>query len=78
MPPRLHRALSCSALAGLVLLGEYAHRLQAKTVAEMAAAGSKKTGHATPPGASRGPQLIPWVISFLSVVALIVVIVVVK
>ena len=74
---RLKRALSCSAVAGLVLVGDFVRQADAR--AELAAAAKKKK-----PGRQRRPRkstwlpVIPWAIAFLSVVALIVAIVVIK
>ena len=73
---RLKRALSCSAVAGLVLVGDFVRQADAR--AELAAAAKKKPGRQRRPRKSTWLPVIPWAISFLSVVALIVVIVVIK
>ncbi len=65
-------ALACSAVAGLVLVGDFVHQLDAR--AESAAA-AKKTKHQRPPRHTKWALVIPWIISLLSVVALIIVIV---
>ena len=72
MPPRLKTALSFSALAGLILLGDIVNRLTVE--AEATATGSETTRDPKPPRRSKGAQVIPWVIACLSVAALIIVV----
>jgi hypothetical protein len=69
---RLKVALSCSAVAGLVLVGDFVRQSEAR--AESAAA-VKKGRHQKPPRQRNWSLMIPWIISLLSVVALIIVIV---
>jgi hypothetical protein len=72
VPRRLKTALSCSAVAGLVLVGDFVRQADAR--AELAAA-AKKAKHQRSPRHTNWVPLVPWVISLLSVVALIIVIV---
>ena len=65
-------ALSCAAVAGLVLVGDYVRQLDVR--AESAAA-AKKARHQRSPRHTKWALVIPWIISLLSVVALIIVIV---
>ena len=71
MPPRLKNALSFSAFAGLILLGDIVHRLTVDAEAEMAEL--EPTRDPKPSGRSKGAQIVPWVITCLSVAALIIV-----
>ncbi len=70
---RLKIALSCSAVAGLVLVGDFVRQADAR--AESAAGAKKLVKHPKPSGPSPWVLMIPWIISLLSVVALIIVIV---
>ncbi len=70
---RLKTALSCSAVAGLVLIGDFVRQADAR--AEAAAGAKKMAKRPTPVERSRWVPMVPWAISLLSVVALIIVIV---
>jgi hypothetical protein len=70
---KLQVALSCSAVAGLVLIGDFVRQADAR--AESAAA-ARKARHQRPPRHTKWSLVIPWIISLLSMVALIIVIVV--
>lgn len=70
---RLQIALSCSAVAGLVLIGDFVRQADAR--AELAAA-ARKARRQRAPRQTKWSLVIPWVVSLLSIVALIIVIVV--
>jgi hypothetical protein len=72
-PRRLKIALACSAVAGLVLIGDFVR--QADDRAESAAA-ARKARPQRPPRHTKWSLVIPWIISLLSMVALIIVLVV--
>ena len=73
---RLKIALSCSAVAGLVLIGDFVRQADAR--AESAAAAKKKPERHKPPPHSSLALMIPWTVALLSVVALIIVVVTVE
>ena len=69
---RLKVALACSAVVGLVLVGDFVRQSDAR--AESAAA-ARKARHQRPRRHTKWALVIPWLISLLSVIALIIVIV---
>jgi hypothetical protein len=70
---RLKIALACSAVAGLVLIGDFVRQADAR--AESAAA-ARKARHQKPARHTKWSLVIPWIISLLCMVALIIVLVV--